>query len=423
MSPVDATSAPRRHARNQSKPLLRRSTQGPLAVADDPLSTPEPSQSPAQPSPPPPHVSEALSRPSTLSSRPKPTGDVRFLQDPSIYHQIPTDDISPIFLEAEHQPRPEASLATLLQNGHFRRAATAALTELLQLPAHECERIFQLLYTRLACLVLLSRPDLAAQEAVPLTDFLMRGLPQAKDVVPWIPWELRLLLVRLQSIGAADGGRREIMTLYSLTGELRVNIRQAQLEEDQPTLSRLHARLQDLALRVADALVEMGELDTASHHLDSLIDIDQDEVAYRQALIHCRLGHVVKSRRYASQLKNADSKAALDALLKLADGKMTDARNAYRTLVEQHPSEPLYAQNLVVCILYTGQIAEARTLLQDVVQQSPACSSMLFNLSTIYELCSERANDKKTNLMRMMAAKAPSASSGGWERPTFDFKL
>lgn len=368
-------------------------------------------------------MSEASPRPSTLPSRPKPNGDVRFLQDPSIYHQIPTDDISPIFLEAENQPRPEASLSTLLQNGHFRRAAAAALTELLQSPPNECERIFQLLYTRLACLVLVSRPDLAAQEAVPLTDFLMRGLPQAKDLVPLIPWELRLLLVRLQSIGAADGGRRGIMALYSLTGELRANIREVQLEGDQATLSRLHARLQDLALRVADALVEMGELDTASHHLDSLVDVDQDEVAYRQALLHCRIGDIAKSRRYAGQLKNADSKAALDALLKLADGRITDARDAYRSLVEQHPSEPVLAQNLVVCILYTGHIAEARTLLQDVVQQTPACSSILFNLSTIYELCSERANDKKANLMRMTAAKAPSASSGGWERATFDFKL
>ena len=141
-------------------------------------------------------------------SRPKTAvADLRFLQDRALYHQLPHDDIPKAFADSENHPPEGTALPKLLQHGHFRRAAEAVLNDLLQAPANDIDTVFHLIYTRLACLVLIARPDLAAQEALPLTDLLARNSPGAKEIVPLIPWELRVLLVRLQSIAAADGGR------------------------------------------------------------------------------------------------------------------------------------------------------------------------------------------------------------------------
>ena len=137
--------------------------------------------------------------------------DLHFLQNRERYYQIPTNDVNEAFLKPEHQSGPDTPLASLLQHGHFRRAAERALEDLLKSAPNDARQIFELLYTRLACLVLITRVDLASQESTPLIEFLAHGHADIVDVLPLIPWELRLLLVRLQSIGAADGGRRGIM--------------------------------------------------------------------------------------------------------------------------------------------------------------------------------------------------------------------
>ena len=46
-----------------------------------------------------------------------------------------------------------------------------------------------------------------------------------------------------------------------------------------------------------------------------------------------------------------------------------------------------------------------------------------FNLATVYELCRERAVDKKTDLVRIVAEKATAPGCGGWERAEWEFKL
>ncbi|KAK4547740.1 hypothetical protein LTR36_000698 [Oleoguttula mirabilis] len=350
-----------------------------------------------------------------------PNVDLAFLQDPNIYHSGSTEDVAPAFLASEQQSPPGTPLPDLLQHGHFRRAADTAATDLLQCTPNDAESIFQLLYTRLACLILLSRPDLAAQEAAPLSDLLARNLPGAKDVVQVIPWELRLLLVRLQSIGATDGGRRGIMALYGLGVEVRAHLKQATGDEARRAVWA--TRLRDLGLRVADALVEMGELETAQRHLDTLTDVDADEIAYRKALLRVRVGDVTGARGCVGMMRDEGRKAAFDVLLQVADGDFSDAADNWQELAEQRSGHALVANNVAVCLLYTGHIDTSRRVLEEASAKLPGFPALLFNLSTIYELCTERAADLKTSLAHTMAAKTPQPDSGGWEKTTLDFKL
>ncbi|KXT10882.1 hypothetical protein AC579_9851 [Pseudocercospora musae] len=377
----------RRHARNISRPERQSATSGPLEAAVD---------EPAAASP-------------VLPERPKPVLDLRFLQNRDIYHAITTGDIPSVFLNSSLTPPPHASLPHLVQRGHFRRAADASLQAIFHCTPDDADKILGLLYTRLACLILISRPDLAAAEAVPLTDFLARNTAAAQDLIPLIPWHLRLLLVRLQSIGAADGGRRGIMALYALAGEVRCNLRSAQAAPEWSD------RLQDLGLRVCDALVEMGELETATRHLDTLTNVEPDELAYRKALLRMRVGDVEGAKRSASGMLDENRKRAFEALLQVADGDYEHAVRSWQSLLTHSPGHEMFALNAAVSLLYTGHITSARDVLEHLAHHLPMFPTLLFNLATVYELCTERAAERKTSLAMQAAAREPGPESGGWE--------
>lgn len=156
-------------------------------------------------------------------------------------------------------------------------------------PADEPVHILHLLYCRLACLILIGRQDLASDEAVPMYDRLS-GIPaETQDLIPLVPWELRVLLVRLQLFAAQDGGRRGIMALYQLASEARSCIN---IANDSKIQAVWRKRLMELGLRVADALVEIGELETACRHLDTLHEDNMSEVQARKALLYMHLGNL-----------------------------------------------------------------------------------------------------------------------------------
>lgn len=349
--------------------------------------------------------------------------DLAFLLDRRLYHQVPSEGIAPGYSDSKHQPPLGCPLAELLQGGHFRKAAETALTELLSSGPSDAERIFKLLYTRLACLVVIPRPDLASDEAVPFTDFLTRNTPEAKDILHLVPWELRLLLVRLQSIATADDGRRAIMSLYALSAEVRSHVLDAKESNNSAALDAWKERLRNLGLRVADSLVEIGEFETASRHLDTLVGVDPDAINSRKALLSIRIGDITNAQQSLDKLSPGIIKDIHQALLQTAHGDFTEAVSAWKKLAEQHPNNELLGQNLSACLLYTGRITEARDILEGIAKETAAFPALLFNLSTVYELCTERAVERKTALSQHLAQQAPLPISGGWEKTVTDFKL
>ena len=347
--------------------------------------------------------------------------DLRFLQERFNFRSLSTQEIPQAFLDSRSQPSPHAPLQDLLQHGHFRRAAELASTELSQCPAQEADTIFQLLYTRLACLVLISRPDLASQEAAPIVEFFAGSPPGASELMAYVPWELQLLVVRLQAIGASDAGRRGIMGLYALAGESRSQIRRAREHGSQSDVVLWTGRLADLGLKVADTLVEMGELDTALRHLDTMDNVHVDTIAYRKALIRLRFGDVQGADRCIEQLGDSKRKLSLRIVSEFAKDRIESAVELCRTMFDD--GDPVFASNLATCLLYTGHVAEARTIMQELLGRRPAFAGLLFNLSTIYELCTAQARDRKKSLVDQVAEKMPSFENGGWERPSAEFKL
>lgn len=239
--------------------------------------------------------------------------DLRFLQDPRAYHrELPEDEVIPAFLQSDHKPAPNTPLPELLRKGHFRIAADHALRAILRLDTGQPEHLFRLIHCRLACLVLVGRPELAADEAVVLLDFLSSNTVQSRTILPIVPWELRVLIVRLQSIAAQDGGRRAIMATYALASESRTHLKNVKLAGDGEEIKTWTERLHDLGLRIADTLVEIGELETADRHLDTLTADDPDEVLVRKAVLQLRGGHIARARQSIPQIKNDQKRSLLE---------------------------------------------------------------------------------------------------------------
>lgn len=417
--------------------LARRMTKGPLDAADgldDPLSQDAPSSTSTS------TPSRVLSpaRSPIVSPPPEPSGygiqenlslDVSFLQDPSAYHVLPVTAPLP-FQHASNAPSVAAPIDSLLIAGHYRLAAIAAARNIVSAAAPtDYPTLFHLVHIRLACLCLISEHALAAQEAKVLGDLNSAFYRHPLTNVHLVPWDLRLLVVRLTALGYGEW-RKGIMGYYELARECRESIIRA-TEESEKTLWR--RRLRDCGIRVANTLVEMGDLDGAGRHLGTLSMSDDHaesaearEVLVMETLVWLRVGDLASARQCLARASAIESDALLDgtlaALLQLADSDYEAAAASFRALHEQFPDDAMVSQNLAVCLLYTGHIPDARDVLSELVDNTPPFHSMVFNLSTVFELCTERNRDRKVEIAEKLASRKDGGGVG-WERSTGEFKL
>lgn len=275
-------------------------------------------------------------------------------------------------------------LEKLLVEGRFLVAAHFAgsiLTSSLITPT-DIKIIFSLFYTRLACLELSGNTVLAAQESKALEDlssafyYIDSSLSPSQqddqdgdgdgaenDPFPRhiVPWPLRVLAVRLQSIGFGDS-RRSIGGLYEIGLEAR---RQVMKSESSDTERKIWIeRLADLGIRSVNALVEMGDLDAAKRSLEGLRASSQesDTTKMRKALLSLRIGDLDAAQQILDGSHDSKEAALLKPLLSMSDGRYQDSIDEWRILLEdgQRTDGTLVAQNLAVCLLYTGQLDEVR---------------------------------------------------------------
>lgn len=431
--------APRRaptHGRSPSGrvAVARRMTRGPLddEEGDDPLADTATTVTT-------PTTSNPLSTPTpttpTTTTTPAPFSlDVAFLQDPAAYHVLPTT-APPAFHQPAASPSVAAPIDSLLLAGHFRLAATAAARNIVSAAAPtDYPTLFHLVHIRLACLCLVSEHALAAQEAKVLGDLTSAFYRHPLTNAHLVPWPLRLLVVRLATLGYGEW-RKAIMGYYDLAKECREAILRAPADADK---ALWRARLRDCGIRVANTLVEMGDLEGAARHLatlsaspvdstaDSLSPADAREALVMETLVWLRVGDLASARRCLARASATQSDALLDgalaALLQLADSDYAAAAASFRALHDQFPADAMLAQNLAVCLLYTGHIADARHVLTALLDHTPPFHALLFNLSTVFELCTERSRDEKTRVAEHLAARKP-GDGVGWERSAAEFKL
>ncbi|KAM0343389.1 hypothetical protein ACHAPU_008569 [Fusarium lateritium] len=410
----------------------RSSTKGPLDLDDDPLLSPQ-QVTPQQRvftqrnriSSPHPRSSTATPVSQLGEVRPK---DFSFLLRPEIYHPLTPLNIPVAFRNPQKQPDPEAPIEELLANGHFRAAAIAAVQELTgsgasgSIDPTDYKRIFELLYTRLACLTLIDATPLAAQEVKALEDLNdIRKYVDDTTGEHLAPWELRVLNVRLQSLGFGDY-RRAVMSYHDLAREARDRINKAAAQHDNSAREVWKARLHDLGIQVAGALIELEDLTGAAHHLNTLRDRGDGKMALTKALMWLHLGDSDSARICARQAVADDENAEnlIIALSDMADAEYQSALDTWKELKETMDDE-MVGVNMAVCLLYLGKIQEGRAILEELVESGRSSHTLLFNLSTMYELCTDKSKNMKIRLTERVADME--ASTAGWEKTNSDFKL
>ena len=254
---------------------------------------------------------------------------------------------------------------------HF---AGAILTSSL-ISSTDVKLIFSLFYTRLACLELSGNTVLAAQESKalgdlnaafyyvePEVDTTEPGIPNINTQRPpqhIVPWPLRVLAVRLQSIGFGDP-RKSIGGLYEIGLEARKEIMRHDTEA--ATRKIWKERLEDLGMRSVNALVEMGDLDAANRSLQALrsSDLESESNKLRRALLLLRIGDIDAAEHVFGESRDSKEAAIIQPLLSMSDGRYSDAVSEWRTLQDDksRTDGAIVAQNLAVCLLYSGNLDE-----------------------------------------------------------------
>lgn len=275
-------------------------------------------------------------------------------------------------------------------------------------------------------------------------------------------------------------------TLPALEGEKKVT---AQKEIILQT-----SRLEDLGLRVASALIEMEDLEGATRHLKSLSSGTSPGLMIQKALLWLYLGDIDSARSsisssYSSpsststsisantteegRTRQTDEAKVILALAQMCDSEYEAAILIWSDLIASSSSPitdseiPMYQQNLAVCYLYLGNIervrlsspffplqlffsiqvlltpfSQAKEILEQLVGSGHTFHALTFNLSTIYELCTERSRALKIGLAEQVAEMQLQEFSGGfdgvdgtgekgvrvngrvgWEKVNGDFKL
>src|SRR3569833_2182187 len=287
--------------------------------------------------------------------------DFSFLLRPEIYHPVTPLTVPPPFRSSPNQPGPETPIPELLAAGHFRAAAIAAVQQLTGTgsgspsppdPADHA-RIFDLLYTRLACLTLIDATPLAAQEGKALEDLNSVFYLDELTGAHLVPWELRVLNVRLQAMGFGDP-RRAVMSYYDLAREARSQIADAAARHDNSASELWKERLCELGILGAGALVEMDDLGGAAAHLASLRDRPDGKLALAKALLWLHLGDVAAAR---DCLQTGEmGKRVVAALCDMADGNYAAALGTRQQLREGEPGDEMVGVNLDVCLRDLGRM-------------------------------------------------------------------
>ena len=182
-----------------------------------------------------------------------------------------------------------------------------------------------------------------------------------------VPWELRVLAVRLQAIGVSDW-RRSIALYYELAREARSEILKREAKPDSPEynaeeIAIWRGRLRDLGIRVASALVEMGDLAAASRHLEGLrVSADDHQLKAVLCLLYVRIGNLAAAKQALPAVGGEDMhERILCALILMGEAKWEEAAAAWKEISDTETigeGGDMASNNLAVCLLYTGGLKE-----------------------------------------------------------------
>ncbi|VDC03511.1 unnamed protein product [Peniophora sp. CBMAI 1063] len=409
----------------------------PLSVT--PEVKPEPSLNVDKPVPPPPAPAPA----SESSEEDEPEVPAVYLPQlvlPTMFLPIPnTDPLSTLLTKyiADERRRPprdisgdysRADFHTLVMTNSWRAIARLARDRLVQTDPEDLDRVFNLWYLRLSSLARLRLFNQTTSEAANLQNVLVSVPQSTLDRI--VPFELQVLFAR--TAYWAGSAPEYADALGVLLKRCRTQGRRARHAADRTMWRERGARV---ALIAASRAVESKDYASAISLIQPLLqqpDFDTagaDKTLPREVGWELRaalarvylqaglLGEAEKEFSRAAEVEGApeSSKVMAQALLACARGEWAKAEELLASIVlqvsvdaEGKEEENFAAVNdLAVALLAQGKIKAGIEVLERALKKSPGSLAMaepfLFNLSTLYELRSAVAADKKRELLLEVA--------------------
>ncbi|KAJ4475060.1 hypothetical protein J3R30DRAFT_3658933 [Lentinula aciculospora] len=303
---------------------------------------------------------------------------------------------------------------TLVMTNSWRALARMARDRLVTTDPEDLVLVLGLWYLRLACL---SRLRLFNQTSVECTNlFSVLNSIEPSQAKAWLfdkllPFELEVMFVRLRYWAGDHMGYLDALNV--LLRKCKLKARKAP-KSDPTTGAMWRERGARVSLIIATQLCEMKDFGASTKLLELLCTQSEPTSALRSALarVYLQGGYIQKARaHFAFVEKSPDATEDMidmnRALLACANGEWDLASEILTRLIEREPDNFVAVNNLSVSLLSQGRLKEGIEVLEDALKASPAsvvvAEPFLFNLSTLYELRSATATQKKHELLLEVA--------------------
>ncbi|XP_027027817.1 trafficking protein particle complex subunit 12 [Tachysurus fulvidraco] len=307
-------------------------------------------------------------------------------------------------------------------------------------PSTHTTDTLQLWFVRLALLVKLSLFQNAEMEFEPFgyldqPDLYYEYYP---TVYPgrrgsMVPFSMRVLHAELpQYINKPQESLDRLHSMRSICQKILANLEEGLAEDGsmitltqenrQASIQLWRSRLCRVMYSMANCLLMMKDYVLAVETYHSIIQYEpQQSVQLLSGIgrIFLQIGDIKTAEKYFQEVEQAgqekgngpthDSAIFMNrAFVYLSQNNYADAHECFSSVLKIDPNNPVANNNAAVCLLYLGRLKESLGQLESLVQQDPALylhESVLFNLTTMYELESSRSTQKKQALLEAVAGR------------------
>ncbi|XP_074144149.1 trafficking protein particle complex subunit 12 isoform X2 [Sminthopsis crassicaudata] len=307
------------------------------------------------------------------------------------------------------------------------------------LPTSHTTDSLQLWFVRLALLVKLSLFQNAEMEFEPFGNLDQPDLyyEYYPHVYPgrrgsMVPFSMRILHAELQQyLGNPQESLDRLHNLKTICSKILRNLEQGLAEDgsmNNITQENRHAsvqlwrsRLGRVMYSMANCLLMMKDYVLAVDAYHSVIKYypeQEPQLLSGIGRIFLQIGDIKMAEKYFQDVERVSQK--LDGLqskimvlmnrafLHLGQNNFAEAHKFFTEILRIEPTNAVANNNAAVCLLYLGKLKDSLRQLEGMVQQDPKHylhESVLFNLTTMYELESSRSMQKKQSLLEAVAVK------------------
>ncbi|XP_053878752.1 trafficking protein particle complex subunit 12 isoform X2 [Malaclemys terrapin pileata] len=361
---------------------------------------------------------------------------------------VATQQYSTLFIDKENLTMPGLKFDNI-QNSKNWRAAVDLCGRLLTahgqgygkngLPTNHTTDSLQLWFVRLALLVKLNLFQNAELEFEPFGNLDQPDLyyeyyphvyPGRKGSM--VPFSMRILHAELeQYLGNPQESLDRLHSMKTICTKILENLEQGLAEDGsmtnitqentQASVELWRSRLGRVMYSMANCLLMMKDYVLAVDAYHTVIKYypeQEPQLLSGIGRIFLQIGDIKTAEKYFQDVEKMSQKwdglqyqimvLMNRAFLHLGQNNFAEAHRAFTEILRIDPANAVANNNAAVCLLYLGKLKDSLRQLEGMVQQDPKHylhESVLFNLTTMYELESSRSMQKKQALLEAVAVK------------------